>query len=366
MKKALFTILACVMASFTYAGSILIEGFEYANHDETIPVGWTCDDNSWLCGYLEKDHNRIPHSGNWYAFTEGQDSWMYMPLYLLQSMQYRFTCWAISDGSFQLEFWAGAEANPEAMIHPLMSETVDGGMYDKYSAYIETIPSGCTYVGIHAVAGTNATCLTIDDIEIDMVEQYDFIVHEVKNDTVLYPGTQGTFHLWVQNLGYEPLQMYMSASNEFFTNVQYDVNGSHSNNFPIQPDEIVRVTLTATLRPEIEPGTVCWLDVVFSIPCDCSTGLATFWVTPLDITATPENNGVDINVYPNPSTDFVTIEADNLMQVTLFDMTGKALSTIDAKGQSVRLDVSDLKAGVYLISATTRSTSSFVKSILKM
>lgn len=102
-----------------------------------------------------------------------------------------------------------------------------------------------------------------------------------------------------------------------------------------------------------------------TIPCNCNTAMVTFWVTPLDITAVNEN-GLNVNVYPNPATDFVTIEADDLQQVILMDMTGKTLSSIAAEGRSVRLDVANLKAGVYLISAKTRSTSSFVKSILKM
>ena len=281
MKKTLFTFLACLVASFAYAGSILIEGFEYANHDETSPIGWTCDDDSWLCGFHEKDHNRIPHTGNWYAFSNADESWMYMPLYLIPSMRYRFTCWAISDGSFQLEFWAGGSPDPNGMTVNLMSVTVESGAYEKFSAYVQTIPAGCNYVGVRAVAGSGATYLTIDDVEIDMVEEYDFAVHEVNNDTVLYPGTQATFHYYVENLGYTYLYMHMSPSYEYFEDIEFYHNGQTGTNFYIYPDETVYVTATATLRPDIAPGTISWLDIVFTIPCDCATGLATFWVTPL-------------------------------------------------------------------------------------
>ena len=83
MKNLLLTLTLALITSFTFADSILLEGFEYANHDLEKPIGWTCDDDSWLCGYLEKDHNRMPHTGNWYAFSNTEDSWMYMPLYLL-------------------------------------------------------------------------------------------------------------------------------------------------------------------------------------------------------------------------------------------------------------------------------------------
>ena len=126
------------------------------------------------------------------------------------------------------------------------------------------------------------------------------------------------------------------------------------------------MTCYTTLRPEVEPGTVAWLDIHMTIPCNCNTAMVTFWVTPLDITSTEENNALSISVYPNPATDFVTIEAEDLQSVTLTEINGKTLSSMATKGNSVRLDVSGLNAGVYIISAKTRSTSSFVKSILKM
>ncbi|MCR5038355.1 MAG: hypothetical protein K6A94_03330, partial [Bacteroidales bacterium] len=94
MKKTLLTLLICLIATATFAGNLLTEGFEYANHDMQVPVGWTSNDETWICGYLEKDHNRIPHSGNWYAFSNAEDSWMYMPMYFIESIRYRFTLWA--------------------------------------------------------------------------------------------------------------------------------------------------------------------------------------------------------------------------------------------------------------------------------
>ena len=364
MKKLLLTLFVCLTTTFTIAGNILNEGFEYANHDLESPIGWTCDDNSWLCGYLEKDHNRIPHSGNWYAFSDTEDAWMYMPMYLIPTMRYRFTCWAISDETYQLEFWAGSTPNPDDMHTLLLSETVASGMYEKFSAFVETIPDNCEYIAIHAI-GQRGSYLTIDDVEIDMVEQYQFEAEAITGDTIMYPGTQAIFHFLIHNTGYDPVDVTVHPSNEFFTDFSCYSNGVSSMTFPTQPDEYVAVTTYATLRPEIEPGTVAWLDINMTIPCNCNTAMVTFWVTPIEPLQLPENN-LNISIFPNPATDFVTIEAEDLQYVTLMDMTGKTLSSQAAKGNSIRLDVSGLKAGVYLISAKTRSTSSFVKSILKM
>ena len=365
MKKLFLTLLMAIMAHTSFAGSILIEGFEYANHDLVKPIGWVCDDNSWLCGYLEKDHNRIPHSGNWYAFSDADDSWMFMQLYLFTGMQYRITCWAISDGDCQLEFWAGSSPNADGMSTLLYSATV-GNAYEKVSNYIETVPTGCEFIGIRAVTNGNATHLTIDDIEVDQVQQYEFMAEPITGDSVMYPGSQGSFRFLVQNVGYDPLDITMSPSDEFFTDFTAYVGGVSGMTFHTEANETVEVTMRATLRPEIQPGNICWLDVNMTIPCNCNTAMVTFWVTPLEPTHTTENNAMEVSVYPNPASDFVNIEAEDLQSVTLTDINGKTLGSMAAKGHSIRLDVSGLKAGVYFISAKTRSTSSFVKSILKM
>ena len=366
MKKLLLSLILCLLSASTFAGDILIEGFEYGNHDLEQPVGWLSDNDAWLSGYLEKDHNRLPHSGNWYAFSNDDDAWMFMPLFFIGGLQYRVNCWAIADGDCQLEIWAGTSPAAADMHLLLLSTSVGSNGYQKLSNYVETIPVSYEYIGIRALTNGNATCLTIDDIEVDMVEQYQFEAEAISGDTAMYPGTEAVFRFRVHNTGYDPVDVSAHPSNEFFTNFSFYSNGVMTSTFPTQPDEYVEVTCHATLRPEIEPGTVAWLDVHMTIPCNCNTAMVTFWVTPMDITQTEENEAAKICVYPNPTTDFVTVEAEDLQSVTLYDINGKTLSSMAAKGNSVRLDVSDLKAGVYIISAKTRSTSSFVKSILKM
>ena len=366
MKNLLLALLVCLTTTTAFADIILTEGFEYANHDLEVPVGWTSDNNSWICGYLEKDNNRLPHSGNWYAFSDAEESWMYMPISLFARMQYRFSCWAISDGEFQLEFWAGDAPHPDHMHTPLLHAVVSSGVYEKCSSYVDTIPSGCQYIAIHAIAGSGATHLTIDDIEIDMVEQYTFEAEEITGDTALFPGTQATFRFLIHNTGYDPVDITVHPSNEFFTDFSFYCNGVMGTTYPTQPDETIEVTAYATLRPEVEPGTVAWLDIQMTIPCNCNTALVTFWVTPLDPTGISENDTQNISVFPNPTTDFVTIEAEGLQHVDVFDATGKTIKSVPAIGDALQLDLTDLRSGVYFISAKTCSTSSLVKSILKM
>ena len=137
MKKTFFIAFICLISSGAFGNSIFFEGFEYANHDNTTPIGWICDDSSWLCGYQVKDHNRVPHAGNWYAYTDSDDSWMFMAQYFDTELRYRPGFWAISDGVYDVEFWAGNEATPSGMTNLLFSATVSSGFYESFTEYIE-------------------------------------------------------------------------------------------------------------------------------------------------------------------------------------------------------------------------------------
>ena len=48
MKKLFLALLIFLSTSFVFADSVFIEGFEYGNHDYTVPVGWTCVKNAFI------------------------------------------------------------------------------------------------------------------------------------------------------------------------------------------------------------------------------------------------------------------------------------------------------------------------------
>lgn len=353
MKKTLLSLLVCLTASLAFAGNILNESFEYGNHEPNPPIGWICDDNTWACGYLEKDHNRKPHTGNWYVYTNANEAWMFMPLYLLPEMKYRFGIWAISEGEYNLSLWAGATPSPDAMTLQCFSEHISNDSFSKVFAYVEEIPEGCEYIGICAQQLQGASYLTIDDVDVEMVEQYDFEAEAITGDTAMYPGTQAIFHYLVHNTGYDPLDITLHPSNEFFTNFSCFVNGVNGMTFATQPDEIVSVTTYATLRPEIEPGTVTWLDIMMTIPCGCNTAMVTFWVTPLDVTQTQEDNTKGISIFPNPAKNFITIEAEGLQQVSIIDLQGRVIMNKPATEVQSCIDISALRSGLYILSVET-------------
>lgn len=364
MKHLFLILLALALTSSSIASSVLIEGFEYGNHDLTSPVGWTCDDPSWLCGYQDKDHNRTPHTGNWYAFTNADESWMFMPLYFSTSSKYRVSCWAISDGDYDLEFWVGDACQPDQMVQLLEAFSIGSGEYEKVAKYIETLSNNYDYFGIHAIAHEGAACLTIDDINVDMVSKYEFIATPSSADTVLYPGSQVNHHFDVQNMGYIPITVLFSPSHEYFTDFHFYVNGSQCNSFTLEPDEVKRVTVQATLLPSVAPGSTCWLDIMLVLDCDCATSMTTLWVTVLDPAQTGETKETAVSLYPNPATSDLHIASEGLQKVEVIDLTGKTILAVTAYHDDLMLDITSLRTGIYFVRTTSRrgvTTKKFIK-----
>lgn len=316
MKRTLTTLLICLFTSVTYAVNVFTESFEFANHDMTVPIGWTCDDQSWLCGYQDKDHNRIPHTGEWYAFTNADDAWMFMPIFLGTELRYHIDYWAISDGAYEVEFWAGSGTTPGEMTQLLFTANVNSSNYQQYSDYIESITADHRYFAIHAIASSGAYHLTIDDININMVNKYDLEVTPSTFDTYLMPGSQITIEYDVQNTGYMDLEIYMTPYTEYFSDIQFTSDGLSSSTFPTVAEQKVHCTCTATLLPSVPLGTRCWMDIMFTVSCDCVTRMATLWVNVGEDTSEVPEQEAMVKVYPNPAQGAVSIEGCGVLTVT--------------------------------------------------
>lgn len=313
MKRLFFTLLIIMAAYYAKASSILFEGFEYANHDGETPVGWVCADNSWRCGYLDQDHNRHPHTGNWYAYTNNAESWMFMEMNMSTQLRYRFSLYAITDGGYQLEIWAGSTADPSSMTQLLLSDVVYNGNYNQISNYIDEITEEHQFFGIHAVS-TGGGYLTIDDINVDMVEKYSLTVAPVSIETSVAPSQQVEFGFKFINTGYEPLNVYIIPTTEHFTDIHLYSNGIERPTFPAEPDETVEISGVATMLPDIPIGELTWIDIHFELDCGCATAMFTLF-------ATAEANSIDdlstgFSIYPNPSSGNVTIEGTGTVSIS--------------------------------------------------
>ena len=70
-------------------------------------------------------------------------------------------------------------------------------------------------------------------------------------------------------------------------------------------------------------------------------------------------------VYPNPSTDFVTVHAQGLQRVEILDITGKKLISVPAIHDELHLDLRQLFAGIYFVTAVTGQGHSTQKLIIQ-
>lgn len=342
MKKVLITLLILFAVSASYANSILIEGFEYGNHDGGTPVGWDVANDTWLCGYLEQDHNRIPHDGNWYAYTNSAESWMFMSLHMSSELKYRLSLWAISDGGFQLEIWGGNQAYPSAMTQILLNGIVSSGSYEQFSAYLEEMASSYEYIGIHAVSGYGDYVLTIDDVIVDLVEKYEIVVNPANFYATAIPGSQVEFSCVFTNLGYEPANTIITVTSDYFTDVHLYKNGVACTTFHADPDESIEFTGVATLTPNLEIGSWGWVDILFTLDCDCATTMFTLWAEATD-DSTDEYGVKDISIYPNPSNGYVTIKGSGTMTIT------NMLGQIVLQREIIDTEIITLEKGVYFV-----------------
>ena len=73
-----------------------------------------------------------------------------------------------------------------------------------------------------------------------------------------------------------------------------------------------------------------------------------------------------VKVYPNPTTSYVTVEADELKHVELYDNEGRRLADyVDAAGDKLTVDLDRLSTGVYYLRIHTSEKVTIQKVIKK-
>jgi len=77
------------------------------------------------------------------------------------------------------------------------------------------------------------------------------------------------------------------------------------------------------------------------------------WGTPMPVSI--ENikaNAIDIKIYPNPSTDYITIRLNDLINstLTITSLSGNKIKTIELITNLTSIDISSLNSGIFLLS----------------
>ena len=81
-------------------------------------------------------------------------------------------------------------------------------------------------------------------------------------------------------------------------------------------------------------------------------GFHQVWVAPTVSTGGPNDApAISLTVYPNPAAEYLHVESDALLQVQLFDLSGRPVSDFVAVNGMAEFDLGNLPAGFYLLRA---------------
>ncbi|MGM0620820.1 MAG: T9SS type A sorting domain-containing protein, partial [Bacteroidota bacterium] len=87
-----------------------------------------------------------------------------------------------------------------------------------------------------------------------------------------------------------------------------------------------------------------------------------------DLTATGIENYSKINMqfYPNPATDYITISSDEMNgKLQIIDISGKILKVINVTQPAQRVELSGIQPGIYFISLESGNTKVTEKLIVR-
>lgn len=74
-----------------------------------------------------------------------------------------------------------------------------------------------------------------------------------------------------------------------------------------------------------------------------------------------DSDKYNVNIYPNPATDFISVDADNIIDVEVYSLTGAMV----AKSNASTVDVSNLATGNYIVKVITENSVATSKLIKK-
>ena len=75
----------------------------------------------------------------------------------------------------------------------------------------------------------------------------------------------------------------------------------------------------------------------------------------VEVTQGVKENAGTISVFPNPVDNIVTVAADNIVRVRLYDITGQLILDNNESGNAVVIDMSGLAKGQYLLQVSTKT-----------
>ena len=72
----------------------------------------------------------------------------------------------------------------------------------------------------------------------------------------------------------------------------------------------------------------------------------------------------NVSIYPNPTENNITIEADDITQIEIYNTVGQMVERVDADDDSVEINVSSYNSGVYLMKITLNNGQTFTEKVV--
>ena len=72
-----------------------------------------------------------------------------------------------------------------------------------------------------------------------------------------------------------------------------------------------------------------------------------------------------MKLYPNPTSGQLSIEAEEMTSVSVYDLVGQCLMQMSVEDGQATLDMSQLQMGVYLVKVST-ANGSMMQRVVKM
>ena len=128
-------------------------------------------------------------------------------------------------------------------------------------------------------------------------------------------------------------------------------NDSTGGTWTVSTPSIATVDASGNLH-----GLASGTDTVFyslTNSCGHSSVYSIISVTSTETEVSEQESKSEIHVYPNPVKDFLTVSANKLRSITLYDELGRLRKKQSAVGPETKIDVSELPQGLYFLVAET-------------
>ncbi|MCK8482037.1 DUF7619 domain-containing protein [Psychroserpens algicola] len=328
----------------------------YKNVGNTIMSGEVTFDYSFDSDYMEYVYSSPSETSN----INNVLSWDYMDLEPLETREIlvAFTLNTPTDDNFPLN--SEDELNFEASIYPITDDdTPDNNSFSLNQTVVNSYDPN------------DIRCLEGETIVPERVGE--FVHYKIRFENV---GTANAVNIVVKNkidaTTFDINSLVpLNGSHDFFTriNAENDVEFIFENiNLPFDDanNDGYVIYKIKTLESLVLGDTFSnQAEIYFDYNAPIITNLYTTEIAEEDLIDT-ESNTIDVNVYPSPVSDIITIEGSDVMEsISLVDTNGRIILNSLIGNRIKHLDVSMLDSGMYFLRVFSNAGNTTLKIVKK-